>query len=1289
MLQIKNIYKQYRTGDLVQQALDGVSLTFRDNEFVAILGPSGSGKTTLLNIVGGLDRYDSGDLIINGVSTKKYKDRDWDTYRNHSIGFVFQSYNLISHQSVLQNVELALTISGISKAERRKMAKEALERVGLGDQMHKKPNQMSGGQMQRVAIARALVNNPDILLADEPTGALDTQTGIQVMELLKEVAEDRLVIMVTHNPELAQEYATRIINLRDGKIVDDSDPVTEKEAILKEPDKRKRASMSFRTSLGLSFRNLLTKKRRTLTTAVAGSIGIIGIALILSLSSGVNAYIQDVEEDTLSEYPLQITNSQLNLTSLMSSMSSAIDTGGSDAEITVTSVISTLLSQMDSNDLTALKAYLDSDEADLSEYAAAIEYLYNLEPEIYLQEEEDIRRVNPDNTLVSSDSSSFFSSLMSLSGSVTSSFYALPESETLYVDQYEVLAGHWPENEHECILVLSSDGAISDYMLYMLGLRDYSELETMLRQYFNGEEVTEIENMGSYSYEDVLGITFKVVCSADYYVYDSEYNVWVDKTDNTDYLAGLVENGEDLRIVGVVKPSEDAIASSLTSGIYYPQSLIYHMAELAEESDAVQAQLAHPDVNIFTGEAFGEDSDEFDLQSVISVNEDALSDLFDADAFTDTDLLMDSDALSAAFDMDSFSLDMDTSSLDFDMDSMELDVSSMDFDIDLDSMDLSDFDLDMNIELDSGSMDLSEYLDLGSIDLSSVDMDSIEIDLSGLDMSEILEGITFDISADSVNALTTSLLEGYEAYLVDHPGASYTDLVNDFSAYLESDEASAILTDFLNNQLANYEISVPTDGLVDLLESLQDENSGNSGGNTIADTETIVDAIVEYITENAEVTVTLNEADFTELIDELASGYSTYAETNSLTTADSITASFTDYLASDEAAQILSDGLMDMIDTLGIQEQVTAVIEAYMQTALASVMTSYTDVLAAAIETQLSAAMGEMMTELSDDIQKQLTAQMSSVMEQMMGQIMTQISEEISTQISSQMSSVMASMTDEIMEQVSGRISESMEIMMTDLLTESMSALLENLAGSLSIDAESLSEALGFNMDSDALLELLTSMSSSTSTDYATNLSALGYVDFDTPGEIDIYPRDFASKDEIVAVLDAYNEQMEAAGKPEKVISYTDLVGTMMSSVTTIINIISYVLIAFVAISLVVSCIMISIITQISVLERTREIGILRAIGASRRNISQVFNAETFIIGISSGLIGVIVSELLTIPMNMIIHSIAGTDTVNAILTWNNALILVIVSIVITVLSGLAPALSAAKKDPVIALRTE
>ena len=560
MLQIKEICKEYRTGSLVQKALDKVSLNLRDNEFVAILGPSGSGKTTLLNVIGGLDRYDGGDLIINGISTKKYKDRDWDSYRNHTIGFVFQSYNLIPHQTLLANVELALTISGVGKAQRRERARQALEKVGLGEQIHKRPSQLSGGQMQRVAIARALVNNPDILLADEPTGALDSETSIQVMELLKEVAQDRLVVMVTHNPELAQQYATRIVELKDGKIRSDSDAfyVDEETADVPEHKNMGKSSMSFLTALSLSFHNLKTKKARTLLTSFAGSIGIIGIALILSLSAGVNDYIKNIERETLSQYPLQIQSTGFDFTSMM--------TGGEDSEevkavsagtgtsskerrekenIWVIDMVTNMFSTMDSNDLESLKKFLDSKESRIDQYTNAVEYSYQVVPQIYAQDGEKVRQVHPDRSFEAAGlgssvgSNSLMSSMMS-----TDVFYQMPADSDLYKDQYDVKAGRWPKSYNECVLVLTSGGGMSDLLLYTLGLRDPLELEEMVAGFVEEEQIEVPKDSTVYTYDDILGKEFKLVNSADYYEYDNSYHVWKDRSGDQTYMDKVVKNAE-------------------------------------------------------------------------------------------------------------------------------------------------------------------------------------------------------------------------------------------------------------------------------------------------------------------------------------------------------------------------------------------------------------------------------------------------------------------------------------------------------------------------------------------------------------------------------------------------------------------------------------------------------------------------------------------------------------------------------------------------------------------------
>ena len=1023
MLQIKNICKQYKTGNLIQKALDGVSLNLRDNEFVAILGPSGSGKTTLLNIIGGLDRYDSGDLIINGISTKKYKDRDWDSYRNHTIGFVFQSYNLIPHQTVLSNVELALTISGVSKAERRKRAKRALEQVGLGDQGHKKPNQMSGGQMQRVAIARALVNDPDILLADEPTGALDSETSIQVMNLLKEVAKDRLVVMVTHNPELAYEYATRIVELKDGVIRSDSNPFNVDNKALKVPQHKNmgKSSMSLKTSLSLSFNNLKTKKARTILTSFAGSIGIIGIALILSLSNGINQYIQSIEEETLSEYPLQIQSTGFDITSMMDTQSSD-DSTKEDGEVQVFQMLTNIFSRVGSNDLTSLKEYLDSNKGDLSKYTKSVEYTYNVVPQIYSANTESIRQVNPDRSFAalglgaSSTSNSTMSSMMS-----TNVFYQMPQNTDLYQEQYDVKAGRWPKKYNECVLVLNNNGKISDFMLYTLGLRDYSELDTMIQQFSQEEKVTVPDNSQSYSYDDIIGINFKLVNPSDCYQYDANYNIYRDKTDDQAYMKQLIDNGENLEIVGIVQPSDGANVTMLQSGIGYLPSLSDHVINQAQSSEIVQKQLATRDIDVFTGKRFDDpESSSLDMNSLFTV---------------------DSETLQSAFTFDQSKISMDMSSVDF-----------------------SQLSIDPSL-------------------------------LPSLDVDSLLGDIKFELTTDQINQISQKIMTQFQQYLKD----------------------------------------------------------------------------------------------------------------NNLTDPSKMDEYFRAYLQSDAAKNLIQSEMTALIQESGMAKQFAANLQSQMQT----MMAQYSEVIANSLKQQLTTVMADQMDNFSSQFQD-----------------------------------------------------------------------------AISIDTSKFASAIKVNMSEEELSELMLSLMSEDSSSYENNLQKLGYASKDEPSGINIYPLDFESKQEVINVLDQYNENVEKVDE-DKVITYTDYVGTLMSSVTDIINVISYVLIAFVAISLVVSSIMIGVITYISVLERKKEIGILRAIGASKRNISQVFNAETFIIGLFAGVLGIVITLLLLIPGNMIIHDIAGSQDVSAILPVTGAVVLIILSVVLTLIGGLIPAKKAALEDPVTALRTE
>ncbi|MFQ7468708.1 ATP-binding cassette domain-containing protein [Amedibacillus dolichus] len=1073
MLQIKHIHKEYKTGTLVQKALDDVSLHLRDSEFVAILGPSGSGKTTLLNIIGGLDRYDSGDLIINGISTKNYRDRDWDSYRNHTIGFVFQSYNLIPHQTILSNVELALTISGTSKSERKKLAIHALQQVGLGAQLHKKPNQLSGGQMQRVAIARALVNNPDILLADEPTGALDSDTSIQVMDLLQEVAKDRLVVMVTHNPELAEQYANRIVNLRDGKIISDSNPFVveeEKQAVHQSMGK---TSMSLMTSLSLSFNNLKTKKGRTILTAFAGSIGIIGIAAILSLSNGVSTYIKDVEENTLSQYPLQIQSSGFDMTSMMGEAMQQ-EEQEPQGDIQVGNMLTSMFSTIGSNDLASLKQYLETGGSGIERYTNAVEYTYQITPQIYRMEENDVRQVHPDQSFQTlglgstSSSNNMMSSMMS-----TNVFYPLPQNDALYKNQYDVKAGHWPTNANECVLVLSGRGSVTDFLLYTLGLRDAKELDQMVEQFARNEEVIVPKADDAYDYEDILGITFKRVNAADYYAYDATYHVWKDKTKDRAYMQELVQKGEDLKLVGIVQPKEDATATMLMSGIYYTDALVKDVIKDASSSAIVKAQQKQPNINVFTGKAFDAKGDtaSLDMKSLFTIDEAKMRE----------------------------AIQFDTSKVKPDMQNL------------------------------NGIM--------------------AGIELPPMDLNAILTQLDISIQPQQLQALVEKLMKGFEEYIKTNPFADYQTHLQE---YLKSPQVAGVLHQ----------------------------------------------TIQEAIKENKEISISKEQME--KSLRTVLAGYDAYAKEHNLADMQDIGKYFMEYLKSEEAQAILHSFLQETIQSNDLQAQLQQITQTYMQ--------DVESVMAQAIQSKLQSSLMDLQTSMSD---------------------------------------------------------------------------------AFSFDANAFAQAITMNMNEQELGELMISLMSKERYTYENNLKQLGYADFDSPSQINIYPKDFESKEEILNILNNYNERMEQQGAEDKVITYTDMVGTLMSSVSDIINVISYVLIAFVAISLIVSSIMIGVITYISVLERKKEIGILRAIGASKRNISEVFNAETFIIGLLAGIIGIVITLLLLLPANQIIHSIAGNNQINASLPPLAAVILIVLSTLLTLLGGIIPSRKAAKEDPVTALRTE
>ena len=847
MLQLKNIKKNYESGEEIVKALKGINIEFRESEFVAILGPSGCGKTTLLNIIGGLDHYTSGDLIIDGISTKKYKDRDWDTYRNHRIGFVFQNYNLITHQSVLSNVELALTLSGVDKKTRRKKAIEVLGKVGLKDQMHKKPNQMSGGQMQRVAIARALVNDPDILLADEPTGALDTKTSIQIMEILKEISKDRLIIMVTHNPDLASKYATRTINLLDGEITSDSRAYNSKKEIKEKKETGKKTSMSFMTAMNLSLNNLMTKKGRTILTAFAGSIGIIGIALILAISNGVQEYINNVEEETLTSYPLTVQEETVEIADFISSMQPSSDTeeheeGKIYSNDVMSEMMATASASVESNNLEAFKSYIESDETNIKDYTSAISYSYNLNLQIYKDDNEEIIQVNPNTVL---DELGMSMNEMQSAFMSTDVFSEMFDSQEMNEQMYDLVAGSWPDEYNEVVLVVDENNEISDFTLYALGLKDQSELSEMYQNIVNGTPF-EVEQT-SYNMDDLVGMKFKFVLNSDYY--ELENGIWVDKRNNDDYMKELLDNAEEIVITGIIRPNEESIIASTAGGVMYLKDLKEYVINKINESEIAQAQLENPDINVFTGQEFSDE--EFDISTL--------------------------------------------------------------------------------------TPEQMAYLQ----------------SLSPTEMAEVI------------------------ATYEEQAGATYEDVLNQ-----------------------------------------------------------------------------------------------------------------------------------------------------------------------------------------------------------------------------------------------------------------------------------------------------------------------IGVIDLDKPTAINIYPKDFDSKDEIVNTINNYNDEQRDNGHDENVINYTDIVGVMMSGVSTIVDVISYVLMAFVSISLIVSSIMIGIITYISVLERTKEIGILRAIGASKKDISRVFNAETFIEGLTAGVMGILITLLLTIPINIIIKNLSGISNI-AVLPVGGAIILIIISVLLTMIAGLIPSRMASKKDPVEALRVD
>ena len=1085
MLELKGICKRYVTQSFTQVALDSVSLSFRDNEFVAILGPSGSGKTTMLNVIGGLDHFDSGDLLIDGISTKDFRDRDWDAYRNNRIGFVFQSYNLIPHQTILENVELALTLTGVGHAERRQRAREALEKVGLGEHVNKRPSQLSGGQMQRVAIARALINDPEIVLADEPTGALDSTTSVQVMDLLKDVARDRLVIMVTHNPELAYQYATRIVNLADGKITDDSDPFDVADVTRREAKPTRKTSMSFVTALGLSARNLMTKKGRTAMTAFAGSIGIIGIAAILALSNGVNGYIKKVEEDTLSSYPLTISKQDYDLSSMMGGQGATDDeaSNGEDSsddgtdgkaqgtdKIPVVTAVKDMFASVKSNDMTSFKAWLDDGGDGIDKEVNAIQYGYGVSPVVYRAgkgDEKPVRLVpNAMTEAMSGGASS--AATVSMESMGTSVFNEMIDDQSLLDSQYDVVAGHWPTSANEAVMVLSSRGTVGDYTLYSIGALDIDELNDLVNSAMVADGGVETPETGTdFTYDDALSTTFKVLSPADAYRKNEETGMWTDMSGDADFMTAKVADGIDVHIVGVVRPNETANASALSPGIAYTHALTRQLMERAADSQIVQEQLAHPETDVFTGKSFdelqGEAKQGVDLGSMFSVDEAALKSAFS----------FDTSALSGA----------------------------------------------------AG----------GGIDLTGIDLSGLDIDLSGVG-----KDIDFsDIMAKAPTPDFSGIFDGLE--LTPEQMQQVGTLANQlFEGFLQSDQFKALTP-----------------------EDLKD--------------------------------------------------------------ASKLAAAFSAYLESDTAAQ-----------------QILAQLKALGGDALAE---------------RLQQAM-------TDYVQKQL----APYLQQAMDQVMKAISEQIASTVSSQLKAGAAGLMDQMATQ--------------------MSSSFANLASAMHVDASAFAHAIHFSMDAEDLSSLMMSYAKASKLTYDNNLTTLGYADEADPISVKIFPRDFEAKERVLDHIDTYNKQVKAAGHDEQAISYTDYMGIIMGSVTDIVNTISLVLIAFVSISLVVSSIMIGIITYISVLERKKEIGILRAIGASKRNVANVFNAETFIEGLIAGVFAIVVVVAVSFPVNA--WALAAKQVPNLMsLPVQDALVLIAISVLLTVVAGLLPARSASKKDPVEALRSE
>ena len=1083
MLKLTNIVKTYDAGPKQVAALKGVSIEFRPAEFVAILGPSGCGKTTLLNIIGGLDQYTSGDLNIKGTSTKEYKSRDWDTYRNHSVGFVFQSYNLIPHQNILANVELALTLSGVKKSERRRKAADALRKVGLEDHMHKKPNQLSGGQMQRVAIARALVNDPEILLADEPTGALDTETSVQVMDLLKEIAHDRLVVMVTHNPELAEEYATRTVKLLDGRIISDSDPY-EAPMVENEAKKTKKTSMPFLTALSLSFKNLLTKKGRTILTAFAGSIGIIGIALILAISTGVNNYIDTVQQDTLSSFPIQIEKESTDMTALLASLMGSTEIEGVAVEnrdevygnpVMYKMMKSLLNAEVTTNNLEKFKEYLDAHKDELNKYSAALQYGYDIKLNIYA--------TDPTGAYAKADFVDLMSSVMS-GGSMMSGISSVMEStsgmtvwqelltdpltgkvSSLVSDQYELVHGKWPTEKNEILLVLNGRNEISDITLYSLGLVDKqtminSTIAAMMGKEDNGWDEYEGK---SWTYEEICNISLKFILPTDYYQYDETQDLWIDISSNQALLNAVINKGLNLNIVGIIKPSEDATAAFLNGSLCYTNALTQYYIETLNKSDMIQQQLANTEFNIVNG-----------LPFFIEETED-LTDEEKVQAFRD-------------------------------------------------------------------------YVST----------------LNDNDKAALYEQILATPGDEIIQSTIDAMLSQYEDKTAEDIVA---DIAKQYAGELGYSE------DLIYDMLGGYS----KEELIQILK------------------ETVTDMIIAQYQENA-----------AKLIESIKAQPS----------ADELEAMRQMVLAemykniSPDAPQMQQEMMKQMINMGFVAENWAGKTGMTTEAAITVLMQMSAEDFAAAFDAALNETAAQMYAQYGG----------------------------------------FSSSADAV-----AKVAAAFDLYVAGLTDEELLGCYENHM------PDNVSD-----MNHREVLDML------------------GMKELSDPDFIYIYPIDFEKKENIVAMIDDYN----STATEDDEIKYTDIAAMLMSSVSDIITAISVVLICFVSISLVVSSIMIGIITYISVLERTKEIGILRAIGASKKDISRIFNAETMIIGFLAGMVGITITVLLCFPISWIARTLTGISSLTAMLPWYGYL-LIPLSIGLTMIAGLFPSSMAAKKDPVVALRTE